>query len=167
MIEQDNPAPCVAERYITASQSSSLKCETRDDAPIGAVGVLIAVGWSPSRIGAALMRLHSKPDRRALEQVHEQIITQAAYWGIERPEAVAASVLSWWLSHVCKSCGGVRFELIANTPALSNRHCKACRGSGETAIPHGSAGQRLTAWMDHCHERGAQSIKARLHNIRK
>jgi hypothetical protein len=163
----DNETPGIAERYLTATQSSNLRCETRDDAPIGHTGLLIAVGWSPSRIGAALLRLHTKADRTGLEQVHAQIMLQADRWGIERPAAVSAAVLAWWLSHVCKFCGGVRFELVANTPALSNRHCKACKGAGETPIPHGSAGKRLTAWMDHCHERGAQSIKARLHNIRK
>lgn len=157
----------VEEKYVVASMSSSLRCETRDDAPVGAIGVVIAAGWSMSRIGALLMRLHTKANRNELEQAHGQIAGQAARWGIERPEAVAASVLAWWLSHVCGKCHGVRFELIAGTPALSNRHCKACKGSGEQAIPHGSAGKRLAAWLDHCRERGAQSIQARLRNMQK
>jgi len=155
-------APCVAERYSTATQSSNLRCETREDAPIGAVGVMIAAGWSASRIGALLMRLHTKANRNELEQAYEQIAGQAARWGIERPEAVAASMLAWWLSHVCGTCRGVRFELIAGTPALSNRHCKSCKGSGETPIPHGSAGKRLIGFMDDCKSRAVASIKYRL-----
>lgn len=154
--------PDVAERYITANQSSNLRCDTRSDAPIGSVGILVAVGWSPSRIGAALMRLHSKPDRNGLEQVHAQLMLQAEYWGIERPAAVSAAVLSWWLSHVCKPCSGVRFELIPGTPALSNRHCKACKGTGEAVLPHGSDGRRLVGFLDDCKSRATDSIKRRL-----
>lgn len=166
MIEYENPPPCVAERYISAGQSSNLRCETRDDAPVGSVGVVIAAGWSPARIGAALMRMHTKIDRNTLEQVHEQILIQAARWKIERPDAVAASVLSWWLSHVCGKCSGVRFELVPGAPSLSARHCKACRGTGEKPIPHGEAGKRLATFMDDCKERGAASIRGRLKVIR-
>ena len=167
MIEYDNPPPDVAERYLSAAQSSSLRCDTREDAPIGSIGVVIAAGWSMSRIGALLMRIHSKASRNELEQAHEQIALQAARWGMERPEAVAASVLAWWLSHVCGKCNGVRFELIAGTPALSSRHCKVCKGSGEVVIPYGSAGKRVATWLDDCKEANVDSLKARLRNTRK
>ncbi len=158
----DTDAPDIAERYITAGQSSNLKCDTREDAPIGAVGLLVAVGWSPSRIGAALLRLHTKPDRGGLEQVHSQIMLQADRWGIERPAAVSAAVLSWWLAHVCGTCSGVRFELSPGAPSLSNRHCKACNGTGEKPIPHGSSGKRLAGFMDDCKSRAVASIRFRL-----
>ena len=158
----DDNTTTVEERYITANLSSSLRCETRQDAPIGAIGVVIACGWSASRIGAALMRLHTRPDRNGLEQMHGFISQQAAYWGIERPEAVAASVLSWWLSHVCGKCSGVRFELVPGTPMLSNRHCKACKGTGESVLPHGSDGRRLVGFLDDCKSRATDSIKRRL-----
>lgn len=162
-----NQAATIEERYCSATSSSNLRCETREDAPTGDVGVMIAAGWSDSRIGTALMRMHTKADRETLSHLHANISRQAVSYGIERPAAVAASVLSWWLSHVCKSCNGVKFELITGIPALSNRHCKPCKGSGEVAIPHGEAGKRLAAWLDCCHERGAQSIQRRLRNTRK
>lgn len=163
----DDNTATVEERYVAANQSSSLRCETRDDAPIGSIGIIIAAGWSPARIGALLMRLHTKPERMGLEQAHQQIAIQAARWGMDRPEAVAASVLAWWLSHVCGGCRGVRFELVTGSPALSNRHCKACKGSGEVAIPQGGAGKRLATWLDECKEASASSIMARLRNTRK
>jgi hypothetical protein len=163
----DNDTPCIAERYITASRSSNLKCETREDAPLGAAAILIAAGWSASRIGTALMRLHTKADRNTLEQMHEQIALQAERWGIERPAAVAAAVLSWWIAHVCGSCQGRRFELITGTPALSARPCRACHGTGEQPIPYGEAGKRLVAFLDDCRARGVQSIKYRLRERRE
>lgn len=157
----------VEERYLTATNTSNLRCETREDAPVGSIGVIIAAGWSMSRIGALLMRLHTKPERMGLEQAHGQIALQAARWGSDRPEAIAASVLAWWLSHVCGKCHGVRFELVPGAPALSNRQCKACNGSGEVAIPHGSAGKRIATWLDDCKEANVDSIKARLRNLKK
>lgn len=162
MIEYDNPPPDVAERYITANQSSNLKCDTRADAPIGSTGILIAVGWSPSRIGAALMRLYSKPDRNGLEQVHQQIMIQAEYWGIERSAAVSAAVLSWWLRRVCGTCHGVRLEAIADTPSLSSRPCRACKGTGEAKLAYGAEGKRLAEWLDVCKVHAAASIRKRL-----
>lgn len=156
--------PGIEETYSGAIHSSNLRMEVREDSPNGAACVLIAVGWSPSRLGAALMRLHSSASREGVEQVHSLIAGQAAHWGIERPHAVAGSVLAWWLVHNCKACGGVRFELIKDTPMLSSRHCKACKGTGETPTPHGSDGRRLAIFMDDCVSRAQQSIKMRLRN---
>ena len=153
----------VEEKYAGAITTSNLRVQADKS---GAGDVIIAVGWSASRIGAALMRMHTKADRDTLGQLHAHITKQAEHYGIDRPVVVAASVLSWWFFHVCQVCKGVRFELVANTPSLSSRQCKACRGSGEVAIPHGEAGKRLAAWLDQCKESGAQSIRARLHNIR-
>lgn len=163
----DTDAPTIAERYVSAGNSSNLRCETGEDAPMGAAAIFIAAGWSQSRIGMALMRLHTKADRNGLEQVHVQIAMQAARWQIERPDAVAASVLAWWLSRICKTCHGVKFQLIPNTPALSAKQCKLCRGTGEMALPHGSDGRRMAAFMDDCKERAAQSIKNRLHSFHR
>lgn len=158
----DTDAPEVAERYLTATQSSNLRCETRDDAPVGAAGLLIAAGWSASRVGAALLRLHTKVDRTGLEQVHAQLAIQATRWKIERPEAVAASVLAWWLNRLCSACHGRKFELVKDTPVLSAKLCKPCRGSGETALPGGESGKRLAEWLDNCKVHAVASIKKRL-----
>lgn len=160
-------APEVAERYLTATQSSNLRCETRDDAPVGAAGLLIAAGWSASRVGAALLRLHTKVDRTGLEQVHAQLAIQATRWRIERPEAVAAAVLSWWLSKNCRACSGRKYELVSGTPALSAKQCKLCRGSGEMDLPAGQGGKRLASFIDDCVSRARESIKNRLHAMRK
>lgn len=51
--------PTLEERYSSATHASNLKVEA-DRA--GQVDTIIAMGWSPSRVGAALMRLHSEWD---------------------------------------------------------------------------------------------------------
>jgi hypothetical protein len=61
--------PDVQETYEVATQTSSLKVETHRQ---GAADVIIAAGWSESRVGMALLRLHSEWDgaakpRRATE----------------------------------------------------------------------------------------------------
>lgn len=52
--------PGIEEAYITASTTSNLKVEA--DRP-GSADILIAVGWSPSRLGGALSRLHTDWDK--------------------------------------------------------------------------------------------------------
>lgn len=158
----DTETPGIEERYLTATMSSNMRLETREDAPVGAAGVMVAAGWSRSRIGAALIRLHSKVDRNGLEQVHGQIVVQAVRLGIERPEAVAASVLAWWMAKNCRVCTGRKFELIPGAPGLSNRQCKACRGTGEAKLAYGESGKRLAGWLDGCVEDGRASIGRRL-----
>lgn len=154
--------PGIEETYSGAVTSSNLRMEVREDSPNGAASVLIAVGWSPSRLGAALMRLHTGPDRAGLEKVHEQLVIQAKQWGVERPEAVSASVLSWWLQRVCVGCSGVRFEVIPGTPHLSSRPCRLCKATGESKLHYGEVGRRMAAWLDDCKQQAVQSIKRRL-----
>lgn len=52
----------VEEAYATAISTSDLRCETRDGAPRSDSDVLIAAGWSQSRLGGALLRLHTEWD---------------------------------------------------------------------------------------------------------
>lgn len=52
----------IEESYASATASSDLRCDTREGAPRSDTDLLIAAGWSPSRIGAALLRLHTEWD---------------------------------------------------------------------------------------------------------
>jgi hypothetical protein len=175
--------PGIEETYSGAVTSSNLRMEVREDSPNGAAGVLIAVGWSPSRLGAALMRLHTEYDGssippgkpsatdvallqislKTLPAVHQQIAHQAAVWGMERPNEIATAVIAWWLAKSCRVCRGRQYQTIPGTPALSNRVCKACGGSGEATLHYGQAGRRLANYIEDCVSRAQQSIKKRLH----
>lgn len=176
-------ATTVEERYTTAITTSNLRVEADKG---GSADVIIAVGWSASRIGAALMRLHTEYDSAAippgqvsntdrallqcklksLPAVLEQVTLQAEKWGIDRPAKVALAVIAFWLDKHCVKCGGHRFERVPGTPALSARHCKACRGSGEMQIPYGSHGVRIERMLDEAVERAQASIKYRLRSMK-
>jgi hypothetical protein len=65
MKDQDNPPPGITERYGVATQTSDLTVSGVDGARGGAGDMMIAAGWSPSRLGTALMRLHGEWDSAA------------------------------------------------------------------------------------------------------
>ena len=150
-------APDIEEQYISAGDSSNLRVEAerRSDADI-----LIAAGWSNSRLGLALMRLQTKPDREGLHKVHEQAVMQVAKWGIDRPDSVASAVIAWWLKRICQKCNGVKFQRILNTPALSAKACNTCNGTGENILPYGYNGKRLANWLDGAKAMAVQSIQS-------
>lgn len=174
--------PGIEENYSGAVNTTNLRMEVREDSPDGAAGVLIAAGWSPSRLGAALMRLHTEYDStsippgetsatdRALLQmglktlpaVRQHLADQAVHWGIDRPFEVATAVIAWWLAKTCRTCRGRQFQTIPGTPALSNRVCRACGGSGESRLHYGQDGRRLANYLDDCVSRAQHSIKKRL-----
>jgi hypothetical protein len=58
-VTQDETKPTIDERYTSATNTSTMKMETERSMPID---VLTAAGWSQSRIGAAVLRLHSEFD---------------------------------------------------------------------------------------------------------
>lgn len=71
-LDPRHPPPTVEERYSGATNTSNLKVEARRQLP---ADLLIAAGWSPTRLGAALLRLHSewdgaeKPHRPTKERI--------------------------------------------------------------------------------------------------
>lgn len=56
---EDTTKPGIEERYSSATNTSTMKMEVERSMP---VDVLTAAGWSQSRIGSALLRLHSEWD---------------------------------------------------------------------------------------------------------
>lgn len=147
------------ERYLIASQTSNLRVVAE---VIGAGDVLIASGLAPGRIGAALMRLHTKPTRDNLAMVHTQVAMEANRLNIANPDAVASAVIGWWLNRVCPVCFGRKFDKIENAPSLSDIECPACHGTGEKTIPEGQSGRIMVAWLDYCKACHVDIIKRRL-----
>ena len=147
------------EKYLIASNTSNLRVVAES---VGAGDVLIAAGWSPGRIGSALMRLHTRPTRDNLEQIHTQVAMEADRLRIANPGAVASAVIAWWVDRVCPVCHGRKYDKIENTPTLSDIECPKCHGTGEKKIPHLADGSRLAAWLDFCKATHADIIKRRL-----
>lgn len=178
-----NDAQTIEERYITANKASNLRVEADKG---GAVDVIIAAGMSPSRLGSALLRLHSEWDGAAkrrgymtptdtsllmgrlitLPAVRAGVEHQARRWGIEDADKVVAAALYWWLDRTCPHCEGRGKAVIDGTPSLSTISCKHCHGTGERHLSHGQAAQKLVGYMHDCTERAAQSIKSRLYRMR-
>jgi hypothetical protein len=73
MAPNDDQKPTTEERYVTATHASNLRTQADKS---GSTDVLIAAAWSPSRLGAALMRLHSEFD--AAEKPRRQTSAQVA-----------------------------------------------------------------------------------------
>lgn len=146
------------ERYLIAADASNLRVQSERT---GDADVLIAAGWSASRIGGALMRLHTKPTRDNLALVHVHVAMEADRRRIERPDAVASAAIAWWLNRVCPVCHGRKWDTIQGTPALSSIECPACHGTGEKRMPLDA--RDLVIWMDYCKHSHVGMIKRRLH----
>lgn len=74
----DTTKPTVDERYTRASNSRNL---TVKEIHSGDADVLIAAGWSKSRIGAALLRLHSEWDSAEKPRLSREVAKdQAREW---------------------------------------------------------------------------------------
>jgi hypothetical protein len=169
----------VDERYAVAINARSLKV---DDHKSGPVDVLAAAAWSPTRIGAQLLRLSSEFDSgqraktktdavllwerlKSLEGAQEQLTLYAVTHGMESPAVKARAALLWWLDHVCPKCQGRKWLPVRGTPHLSGVLCPprhGCGGSGETTIPHGAEGRKLSVFIDDCVNRARSSIRHRL-----
>lgn len=175
--------PDIEETYAMAVGSANLRMNTGEDDPIGAAGVLTAAGWSPSTLGAAMMRLHTEFSRtsippsggtvtdrfllqmalKSLTGVHQQLSQKASEWKIANPEDVALSVIAWWLVRTCQACKGRKFQSVPGSPALSAKPCRACNATGETPLKHSQEGRRMAIYLEDSVSRACQSIKSRLH----
>lgn len=160
-----------SERYVSGANSSDLT--VRKDGRGDDIEAIVSVAWNRSRIGAALLRLHSEFDGAArrglqLDQVFQQLKSlpdvRAAMllWAKEQrkpePGDLVAAVLAWWLDKTCKTCNGTQWVTRANRP---KQPCTTCHGTGEARIPHGEAGRAQLAYMESCLYRARASIKGR------
>lgn len=164
MTSTEDLPPSVEEQYLSATHSSNLRVEAdrRSDAD-----VLIAMGWSAKGLGGALLRLHGEWDgaeKRSRMSETDMILLRGKLkslastlvllceamgkLGMQEPEARAGAIVGYWLHQACRSCNGLKFERVRDTPALSAIRCKSCQGSGLGWAPHGADGRRMLNLMD-------------------
>jgi len=153
--------PCVEETYTCAGNSSDLRVEAdlRSDAD-----VLIAAGWSPTRVGMALLRLHSEWDKAekprrpapgaitALAETMPTNLKQA-----ERTSMARRQAQDWYMDEMAKlvnklkSLPAVRSQLTAYVPKW---------GIAEAAVKVPAV---IAYWLDqvcpHCHGLKYQRIE--------
>lgn len=172
--------PGVEESYQTASNTSNLTVEADRR---GAGDMLIAAGWSPTRLGMALLRLHSEWDAserkrqekpqpwteselrmmannlKSRPQVWAQLAPWLALKGIDAEKGAAA--LLHWVNPTCPHCvKGLR--KIAGAPSLSARQCSRCHGTGQRPHPQGTA--KVLVYLDEAVSMARHSIRKRLRN---
>lgn len=242
----DDQKPSTEERYGAATHASNLRVHQDRG---GSVDMIIAAGLSASRVGAALIRLHSeweglaKPKRRdrtaiesiakefplvhdgerkepytvmvngkpehhtrmvpnmvldmasahrrahewyihdlqlafqqmkTLPEVRHGLVLWARREGISDADRHVAEVVSWWLDHRCPICQGRAKEAIPGTPSLSHKDCRACKGTGETKIPHDyengnyqRESKKLLRYINDCVKTAQTSLRKQLPRMRQ
>jgi len=152
---------CVEEAYTSAGNSSDLRVQgdTTSDADL-----MIAAGWSPSRVGMALLRLHSewdkaeKPRRPTVAAI--ETLADAMPRALQRAERTAMArrqANDWYMAEMAKLVGkltslpSVRVQLTsyvprwgiveasAKVPAIIaywlDQTCPHCHGCKVVAVP--------------------------------
>lgn len=115
--------------------------------------------WMNSKKAEFLAQLVSLPS------VVDQVFVQCDRWGMPEPRRVATVTVGFWLNQLCPTCHGHKFQLMPDSPTLSAKQCKACRGTGLSEIPYGQAGKKVLNHLDSCVSRAQSSIKARLSKL--
>jgi hypothetical protein len=130
----DETKPSIEERYSSATSTSTMKMELERSMPID---VLTAAGWSQSRIGAALLRLHSEWDSAEKPRLHKSPHTG-------RREAQA------WLLHEQKILMG-KLKTLPSVRGQVEQHLM----QWGYAEPASKSAAVLLWWLDqtchHCH----------------
>ena len=173
----------IEESYTSATQSSNLRCDTREGAPRSDLDILLASGMTPGILGGALMRLASEWDGsekrsgtqteaillmgklKSLPRVLEAIEAWAVMRGLGEAKRLAHAVVAYWLAPGCTHCHGRGHELIAGTPSLG-RACKVCKGTGKRKEPMGEAGRRALNMCDEAVAVARASMAKRLRQTR-
>lgn len=168
----------ISERYISGANATDLTVRSERD---GAVEALVSVAWSRSKVGAALLRLHSEWDgamrsglrfeqsflrMKSLPEVRGAMFVWAlgnaplppTLDRIEEANDLSWSILTWVLDPTCKTCSGTGWVTLANAP---KKPCTTCHGTQEAVIPHGERGRAMVAYLESCMYRAKASIKGR------
>ena len=126
------------ERLARAETSSDLQhhpepCHVDVLTAVGLVGIVVPVHL-------ALYRLKYLNDATEMAAC-KAIFTRWAYRsmharGLEPQGAsrMGVQALTQWVGDVCQSCKGRGYQLIDGAPALSDRPCGACKGTGRNPI---------------------------------
>ena len=135
----DDERTTLAERYMTATTSTSLKVVT--ESTMSATDILAAAGMAGHKhdLAVQLWALRHSPTHqnihRAIEKLLPRLDDYMMHKRLEgRSRRIVFSVMHWHLDKTCASCGGHGKERIGGTPHLSDTPCPACHGTGERKL---------------------------------
>jgi len=128
------------ERISYAQTSSDLGDVPVDE--IGDIDVIRACGMAgqDNPIGLALWRFKYADDRREVFYLASQLIVM----GYDR--RLVVKVLKHIANDRCDDCEGRGYQVIPDTPILSDEVCPACQGSGRKTI-EGEAERDLVEYL--------------------
>lgn len=138
--------PGIEERYTSATDASNLRVEADRG---GDADLLIANGWSQSRLGAALMRLHSewdgaqkppKPDAKSIEALAASYSTKLSH--AYRVTAAREEAEKWHLHEL-----QLLFQKLKTLPEVRNELAGVVARWG-IPFPTEVAGAVVGYWLD-------------------
>jgi hypothetical protein len=77
---------------------------------------------------------------------------------------LGTQAITHWLKDICPACNGLKFVVPEGTPALSDRPCPSCRGTGKPRLPY--SGTELEVVKD-VHERADSACRTILLGVRE
>ena len=134
----------IQERYSVARNTSNLKSEDRTT--FSPSDVIAAAGMTAQQNETAMLlwevtfRGKTSAKLALVDRLERDLTMHMLKTGrVGKPRLVVLEVIAWWLHGTCQSCGGKGYETILGTPALSDRLCKHCGGTGKVPLPSGEA----------------------------
>ena len=128
----------VLDRLARAETSSDLQHHDYDCAVdvLGATGMATAGDF----VSLSLYRLKYLNDTAQIEQA-KAVFIRWAYRSMQNRKIdpkgasrIGVQALTAWIGDVCGGCQGRKFKRIEGSPALSDRPCDCCGGSGKNQI---------------------------------
>ncbi len=135
-------------RVLRAEQSSDLSEDGGDVDFVRAAGL----AGIRKRLGSMLPRFLATAGRDYRSDLIELLSTVAAFkFLLLKPvelKACAHGALYLYLNPKCPGCHGRAFEVMKDTPMLSDVQCKRCGGTGRRAIDEGERLRECLRWME-------------------
>ena len=129
----------MAERITHAQLSGNLsEAKTADE--LADVDVIRALGMiaASNPLGSAIWRVKYAQVESLLPYVVKQLTRIALEKGqaktVEEVHQSLNQILPHWLDDLCHQCFGRGYEVVPGTPMLSDKSCKACKGSGHVLV---------------------------------
>ena len=129
--------PSGLERLATAVATSDLTYDPDRRVPLDHI-IALGLASAKSSVTSSVLRLYlgQTPENWASAKVSVLAVVRRLNakrgWELSPRDLdkVATSALHHHLNPVCSHCKGRGFEVIPDTPALSTKACKHCRGTG-------------------------------------
>ena len=134
----------VSERYSTALEAKNLKVDPLTSFAasdvLGAAGMAAQAHSDAMLLWSLLFQNKTSAKLKVVDMLADKLtrkMIRERWKG--NPKTIAQEVLAWHLHGTCQPCGGRGYQLILGTPALSDRLCTHCGGSGKVKFPRGDA----------------------------